>query len=401
MKNVLLLLILLFISLSGKADAQNIRKKTEKNYRHLNISDSVLSALKTYEYNKDGALLSKNELFYGQPSGTLTKEVNAVFDRNKMILDEHIYTYKNTGTDHERLKTKYLLYKANENDSKYIWRQYYDVSEEMVREDTLSYDKAGNLISRMVYDYRGNTSQSSDFYIYDKKNRLKSWKYYNYWSTVNNKSKPVTHKEKKQDYKYKYNKAGQVIKVSGKRYSTAMLETYKYDSKGKLTEFLQIKTKKSKNSKSERKKKGKYSISLDKIQKTYSNGFLILDKQVSNDKESNKTEICYHKDSLVSSRTNYLKGEKNNEIRFEYDKNDKPLKKFTQNYIINKAHSLNVSEYDSKGNIILEVKMLNGEEQLRTELNYDERSNLISIRSYMKTKNGMRLFESAEFTFEY
>jgi hypothetical protein len=96
-----------------------------------------------------------------------------------------------------------------------------------------------------------------------------------------------------------------------------------------------------------------------------------------------------------------LKGEKNNEIRFEYDKNDKPLKKFTQNYINNKAHSLNISEYDSKGNIILEVKMLNGEEQLRTELNYDERSNLIIIRSYMKTKHGMRLFESAEFTFEY
>jgi hypothetical protein len=77
-----------------------------------------------------------------------------------MLLDEHIYQYKSSGTDHERLKTKYLSYAPKESESKYFWRQYYDITEEIVREDTLSYDKTGNLISRMLFDYRGSTSQS-------------------------------------------------------------------------------------------------------------------------------------------------------------------------------------------------------------------------------------------------
>ena len=395
MRNALLLFIFILFALPEQIDAQIIRKKVEKNYRHLSTSDSILTVDKVYEFNKEAAIISKSEKYYSQQGiGNLIKEVNARFDSSKMILDEHIYNYKSTGTDHERLKTKYTIYKANENDSKYIWRQYFDVSEEIVREDTLTYDNAGNLISRMVFDYRGNTSQGADVYTYDKKNRLKRWKWYSYWSTVNKKSKPVTNKEKKQDYKYKYNKSGKIIKVSGKRYSTVMLETYKYDSNGNLIEFLQTKTKKSKNSKSERKKKGKYNISIDKIQKTYNNGYLTLEKQLSNDKETNKIEICYYKDSLVSNRTNYIKGEKTNEIRFEYDKNNKPSKKFTQNYLNNKAHSLIISDYDNKGNIILEVRTLNGNEMNRTELEYDEKSNLKSVRSYMKTKNAMQLFES-------
>lgn len=378
---------------------QNIKKKTEKNYRHLSIADSVLSALKTYEYNKDGALLSKHELFYGQPSGALTKEINARFDSSKMILDVHIYSYKNGLTDHERLKTKYLIYNAKESESKYIWRQNYDASEEMIREDTLSYDKAGNLISQMVFDYRGNTSQGADEYIYDKKNRLKRWKWYSYWSTVNKKSKPVTKREKKQDYKYKYNKANQLVKVSGKRWSTSKLETFKYDSNGKLTEFIQLQSKKTKNTKSERAKKGKYNLSEDKLIKNYQNGFLTLEKQISNDKEIYRTEICYYKDSLISSLVHYKRAEKNYETRFEYDQNNKPITKITQNYL-NKPHSLVTSVYDKNENIILEEKTLNGKIMTRTEQSFDEKSNPKSIRTYMKTKNGMQLFESAEFEYQ-
>ncbi len=400
MKNTLLLILLILSAFVNFSSGQNIKKKTEKNYRHLSIADSVLSALKTYEYNKDGALLSKHELFYGQPSGNLTKEINARFDSSKMILDVHIYSYKNGLTDHERLKTKYLIYNAKESESKYIWRVNYDASEEMIREDTLSYDKAGNLISQMVFDYRGNTSQGADEYIYDKKNRLKRWKWYSYWSTVNKKSKPVTKREKKQDYKYKYNKANKLIKVSGKRWSTSKLETFKYDSNGKLTEFIQLQSKNTKNTKSERAKKGKYNLSEDKLIKNYQNGFLTLEKQISNDKEIYRTEICYHKDSLISSMVHYKRAEKNYETRFEYDQNNKPLTKITQNYLNNKPHSLVTSVYDKNENIILEEKTLNGEIMTRTEQIFDEKSNPKNIRSYMKTKNGMQLFESAEYEYE-
>jgi hypothetical protein len=399
MKNTLLLFLLILSAFVNFSFGQNIKKKTEKNYRHLSIADSVLSALKTYEYNKDGALLSKHELFYGQPSGALTKEINARFDSSKMILDVHIYSYKNGLTDHERLKTKYLIYNAKESESKYIWRQNYDASEEMIREDTLSYDKAGNLISQMVFDYRGNTSQGADEYIYDKKNRLKRWKWYSYWSTVNKKSKPVTKREKKQDYKYKYNKANQLVKVSGKRWSTSKLETFKYDSNGKLTEFIQLQSKKTKNTKSERAKKGKYNLSEDKLIKNYQNGFLTLEKQISNDKEIYRTEICYYKDSLISSLVHYKRAEKNYETRFEYDQNNKPITKITQNYL-NKPHSLVTSVYDKNENIILEEKTLNGKIMTRTEQSFDEKSNPKSIRTYMKTKNGMQLFESAEFEYQ-
>lgn len=402
MKLVSVLLLVFTSSLFQICQAQSIRKKTEKSYRQISQGDSVLSFEKTTEYNYRGAVVSQHENYYSlHPAGVLIKEVSAVFDSTKMLLDEHIYQYKSSGTDHERLKTKYLSYAPKESESKYFWRQYYDITEEIVREDTLSYDKAGNLISRMLFDYRGSTSQSEDVYTFDKKNRLKCWKWYNYWSTVNSKSKPVTNKDKRQDYKYQYNKAGKLTKVSGKRYSTSLLETYKYDNNGKVFEYQQIKKKKSKNTISERKQKGKFSISEEKLIKKYQNGFLIFESQLFNDKETSRTEICYYKDSLMISKTLYQKGEKSNETIFEYGADDSIFKKITQNYLNNRKHTLVIYSFDSNENLLSEIKTLNGEELSRIEYAYYEHSNLKQIRTYMKTKNGIQLSESTLFEYEF
>ena len=48
----------------------------------------------------------------------------------------------------------------------------------------------------------------------------------------------------------------------------------------------------------------------------------------------------------------------------------------------------------------MEEKTLNGEIMNRTEQSFDEKSNPKSIRLYMKTKNGMQLFESAEYEYQ-
>lgn len=402
MKSLSVFLIILISALLLICKAQGIRKKTEYNYRHVSPADSVLNSQKTTEYSSRGVVLSKQESYYSLlPAGSLIKEVSAIFDSTKMLLDEHIYQFKSNGTDHERLKTKYLSYTPNEADSKYMWRQYFDITEEIVREDTLSYDKAGNLISRMLFDYRGSTSQSEDVYKFDKKNRLKRWKWYSYWSTVNSKSKPVTNKDKRQDYKYKYNRAGKVIKVSGKRYSTSLLETYKYDNSGKLLEYQQLKEKKTKNSKSEQKQKGKFSVSAEKLLKKYQNGFLIFESQQLNGKETHRTEICYFRDSLMSSKTVYQKGEKSNETIFEYGADNSIFKKIKQNYLNNRKHTLVTYSFDSNGNLLSEIKTLNGEELSRIEYAYYEHSNLKQIRTYMKTKNGIQLSESTFFEYEF
>jgi hypothetical protein len=398
------LIFLLLVFIVQLSAAQNIRKKIEKSYRQLSDSDSVLISDKVYEFDYQGRLLSKKEFYFNQqPKGSVSKEINARFDSIKMILEENIYTYKKNDIEHERLKTKYLIYLPSEDDSKYVWRQYYDVTEELMREDTLTYDKAGNLISRMVYDYRGSTSQSSDNYYYDKKNRLKRWQWYTYWATVNAKSKPVTKRDKRQDYKYKYNRKGQLMKVSGKRYSTAFLETYQYDSDGKILKFTQLKTKKSKNSASVRKKenKGKYSITEEKIFKQYKRAYLTLESQSLNGKELKRTEISYFKDSLMSSLTQFQKGVKISELFFEYGNNDLPTKKALTNYVNAKAHTVLESIFDEKGNIILEIKSLNKEELNRNELTYDENFRLKTLKSYIKTKNGNKLFETIQYQYEF
>ena len=407
MKNTAFLIACILISASWSAtSAQAIKQKTERNYRFITSADSILLSEKVHKYDSKNRIIEKQESFYNlQPPGSLSKEINARFDATKMIVDEHIYTHKKTEIDHERLKTKYLVYGTDEKSSKYVWRQYYDKTEEMMKEDTITYDKAGNLITRMVYDYSGSTFQNSDEYKFDKKNRLRRWRYYTYWSTVNSRSKPVTRKDKKQEYKYHYNSKGQLKKTTGERYSTKFTEIYSYDKNGKLESFFQQKyrkTKAAKPKKSEKKQeKKKFNINDEQLIRKFDKGQLILEQLTLNGKELQKMEICYHKDSLIKTYAFYQKGFKNTEYIIEYSEADLPLKKINSNYHSNgKAYNSIESTYNLKGKPVEDVKIMNGETIVRTVYEYNKEDLLTSMVIFQKSKKGLERYDVFYFSYE-
>ncbi|NBO24705.1 MAG: hypothetical protein EBU93_05680, partial [Chlamydiae bacterium] len=63
---------------------------------------------------------------------------------------EKINKYNKEIQETERLKTKYLIYSADERNNKYLSRQFYDNMDELMKEDTLIYDKNNNLLSRCL-----------------------------------------------------------------------------------------------------------------------------------------------------------------------------------------------------------------------------------------------------------
>jgi hypothetical protein len=382
-------------------NAQSIKKKIEKSYRFISETDSILISDKMYEFDKEQRLIKKQEFFFNpQNAGSVSKEINSVYNTEDSILEEYLYTYKKSGLESERYKTKYLIYSADEKKNKYIWKQYFDNTEELMKEDTLTYDSNGNLICKCDYDYRGGTSQSCDFYKFNKKKQLKSWKMYAYWTTVGRNSKAVVKKEKKQDYRYQYNKDGLPTKSYGKRYSSKFNETYTYDKSNQLIEFRQIKSKRNKLSKKswlEKKKTipkdsvlRRVIVSKDILIRKFENEHLILEQMFSNGTELSKTENCYLKDNLIAQVV-YQKGLKIKEVRLDYDINNRLEKKESLQYINNNLISTVQSFYDYWKNIkellVEEIQIQKDQITRKTVYEYDEKGNVIYQASFIKTKN--------------
>ena len=162
------------------------------------------------------------------------------------------------------------------------------------------------------------------------------------------------------------------------------------------------KYRKTKKSKAQRKKDGKkFNITDEKLVRKYQNGFIVSEQHLYNGKEMKKIEICYHKDSLVSSRTEYNKGNKDKEFKFEYNGENRLTKSTVYNFINGRVHTIKDSFFDKNEQIITEVQSLNGNELNRKEFEYDNSGNLLKTVTYMKTKTSKRRFESTEYSYEF
>jgi hypothetical protein len=252
--------ILIFVLFLGQSTAfgqtvlstQNqIKKIVDERIKYFNETDSATLHHKTFNYDEAGCLTSKQEFYYNLvPAGSLAKDVNAFYSKEKKLLTENIVVFKsNNEKEFENLRTKYLLYAPTEEESKYSWRQYIDNSLDIVREDTLTYDENLNLIKKCDYNYKGNTSLYCDEFSFDKKNKRRRWKMYTYWTTVKAGGKTVDKREKKLDYKYYFNSAGKPTKTKGKRYSTHYSENWTYDKAGQLVEYKERNFRKSRQTK--------------------------------------------------------------------------------------------------------------------------------------------------------
>ena len=413
LKNSCLPLLLILLTLqSVESKAQSIKKKIEKSYRFISEKDSILISDKIYEFDQNQRLINKQEfLFNPQNAGSISKEIKSVYNTEDSILEDYIYNYKKSGLETERYKTKFLVYSADEKKNKYIWKQYYDNTEELMKEDTLTYDINGNLICKCDYDYRGSTSQTCDFYKFNKKNQLRSWKMYAYWTTVGRNSKAIVKKEKKQDYRYQYNREALPVKSYGKRYSTRFHETYKYGKDNQLVEFKQIKSKRNKLSKkvwSEKKKTipkdstlRRVIVSNDILIRKFENANLIFEQIITNGAEVSRTENCYLKNNLISQVV-YQKGLKIKEVRFDYDINNRLQKKESLQYINNNLISTVQSFYDYWKNIkelvVEEIQIQKDQITRKTVYEYDENGNVVYQANFIKTKTNLNFKNEVIYT---
>ena len=83
-----------------------------------------------------------------------------------------------------------------------ISRQLYDAFGEIVKEDTLSYSKDGNLTGKCSYDYRINTSLCCDKYKYTN-GRLKNGRHSIIGTPLVYRARSLK-KGKRRQYNYRY-----------------------------------------------------------------------------------------------------------------------------------------------------------------------------------------------------
>ncbi|WMX14842.1 MULTISPECIES: hypothetical protein [unclassified Aureispira] len=341
--------------------------------------DSLIRFRKTMQYDTLGRLMQKQNYYYHiRDNGRLTKEEKAFFDLDKQVLTEEIIDYPEGKEPlRQKLITRYLDYQAKEEDSKYILRQLYDKFGELAKEDTLTYDEQQNLTELCSYNYTGSTSLSCNYYTY--KDSLKTrWTTYAKWNTINIKGDVVERSGKRRDYRYKYNKKGQLTHTCGKYYKNRFRQKIKYDKQGHIVEDKTILRRKIKQVGSKDKPpKKKYRINKEEHILTYKDGRLISDIKSINKKEINKKEVTYENEHIKTVRKT-INGALLEEVIYSYNKDWKIIEKTSNRYTKKgKIHYRTISYFDEKENLIREEQNMGGKILSITSFVYDSLGNLI------------------------
>ena len=176
-------------------------------------------------------------------------------------------------------------------------RQLYDRYDEVVKEDTMTFDATGNLVAKCSYDYRNNTSLYCDDYCY-KKGKLKKWRTFFHWNTISLSGKVIEKRGKRRHYVYAYAKDS-LIRVNGFYYNTRLHRRIKRNQHG-IQLDIQTKKRKVKDAKT-----SKYSIEKEIIQKNFANGRLVAYEKRVNDVVRNKITYEYTPDNKIIRSTTW------------------------------------------------------------------------------------------------
>jgi hypothetical protein len=390
MNMLLNIFFLFFISYTISFGQTQIKEKVILSYNTVGEKDSVTRFRKTMQYDTSGCLIHKQNYYYHtRKEGLLVKEEKAFFNSSTQTLTEEIIDY-HEGREpiRQKLSTRYLDYQAKEKDSKYILRQLFDKFGELAKEDTLTYDEEARLIALCSYVYTGTTALSCNYYTY--KNDLRTrWTTYFKWTTINAKGAVVERSGKRRDYRYKYNKAGQLIRASGKHYKKRFHQKLLYDKEGKIRENKTVVKRKIKQlGTKEKPSKKKYRISKEEHTLRYDEGRLVLDFKVLNKKEIIKREITFENDlikTIKRTKDSFLL----EEIIYSYNEESTILRKQSSRYTRKgKMHYRTISDYDENENIVREEQNMGGKVlSIRTYV-YDDAANIIEQNlSTNNTKN--------------
>lgn len=367
-------LLFLHVIVNGQA---TIKEQTAVAYG-IWEQDTTIRFRKTTQYDSLGRLMNKQNYYY-RDKGVLIREEKAFYDVQNSLLTEQTISYpKEKEPIHKKLITQYLDYQKKEKDSKYILRQLYDKYGELAKEDTATYDPEGNLSELCNYNYTGGTSLFCNYYQY--KNKLQTrWKTYAKWTTINIKGMVVERQAKRRDFRYRYNKRGQLIRSWGKHYSRRFCQTIKYDKNHKILEDKTISKRRSRvlNKNKEKPSKKKYYLHKEETIFSYQEGRLVKELKLINKKEIHKKEISYQ-DSLIQKIQTSSNGNLIQEVIFSYNSQQKKNKKITKKY--NKNGQLRysvVTHYNSAEKPIKEEQIIGKKTLSILTISYDQEGNPI------------------------
>lgn len=377
--------LLLLLLASNYLLAQPIIKEKKSLTYTISSTDSIVRAQKSSTYAPTGALLSRKNYYYNLSApGALQKEETATFDPNNSILTETIVRYpKGKEPQTERLETKYLVYAPQEKDSKRIWRRHFDRYGELTKEDTLTYNPQQLLLHTCQYNYMGATSLLCDEYQY-KDSLRKRWFTYSKWNTISAKSEVIEKQTKRRDYRYFYNRRGQLKKTCAKDYSNKIRRKLCYDKEGILEkDYLVVRRKVTKainNKKGEKSEKKRSSIQKTEQIRLYEYGLLVSSRRLINGQEIKK-ETYVFKDSLLQKEKTIVQGTPTEEILYTYETG-----KLTET-IRNK--------YDAKGNLRYTIKTFFNDQAQAIRKEQITRNTILSITEWAYNSHGHLLSETS------
>jgi len=303
-----------------------------------------------------------------------------------------------------------LLYANKEKDSKRIWRQHYDTYGEITREDTLTYDASQHLIEQSDYNYMHNTSLKSHYYSYNKKGLISKWTTFTKWTTINGKGEVANRQAKRRNYRYCYNKNGQLVSAKEKYYKNHFSQKIKYDKNGLILENKTLRKRKIKvpipkkkgkeNTEKKADKKTKYRNKIRKEEQiqSYENGRIICDIKIIDKKEISRTEISYQ-DTLPKLITLKQKGVLAEQTEYFYTENNILTKKILKKHgPKGKFRYAITTFFNAIGKPIKEEQIMGKKTLSVLEIEYDKEGK--PVMKSLSTNNN-KTFEKTMYIYKY
>jgi hypothetical protein len=393
--------LVLALSLSA-AQAQQIHQKMEQRFIYNNkTGDSTQLHLKNFEYDSLGRLMSREEFYYDpQEKGILQKEETAQYEFGANLLQEKTRQYPRGQEPKTEKRISYFLeYTAKAEDQKPKLVQLLDNFNEPVREDTFTYDAKNRLIKQCTYDYRGSTSLFCDQYEYNRQGLRKKWTTYAKWTTVKRGGKAVYEQAKRREYRFWYNKKGQLTKAKGYYYKSKLKQRVQYDKAGKILLDETVVERKLRNSKEQKAKTGqKFKREKETKRLEYQDGRLLKESLTSLEGEQRRVQHQYQ-DTLLQQIEFFQKDKLVERQSFEYHSNGKLKQRKVDKFSELGSYQYSIiSNGDEKGNIIEEIQQNEQRIISRASLRYNEDNLLVEKTLFLAS--GLK-FEKIAYFYKY
>lgn len=384
-----------------EADSGKIAERIERNYRYYG-EDSLLQYLKIQRFDLQGRRMFHRERHYNGRARVLQRSFYFKYDSIEQHSTEINVTYKNDGSEQSQtIKTDYLHYARLKEDQIKGAIKWYDDYGDLQKEDTVRLDDQGRVVERCTYDYTGHTGLFCNTYRFNRFGKVKRWRMYSKWTTINGRSNVVYRQAKRRDYRYCYNGKGQHKRTRGKYYSTRYREKKQYDAQDRLAEVevLEVTTRKATDR--ERKNGSKRRIRRSKRElQRFEEGKVVLEARYLDEEELLRAEAQYDEKGKLLERKNYRKGRLISEISWSYHANGQRKKRVEQKYDNNNNKSYRIEiRYNKKGQPLAELQRVSGSTNLASRMiyRYNEQGDIERRAFYRHQK----LYEETLFEYRY